>query len=118
MGDRSAIRYPAAQFPDRHRYWTNKLRHCLHLAGGGYASDGVTPLNSMEIFCYAAPTPSEPPGTPTATPTSTVTPPPTASPTPSEPSVTPSPTPTTTPTPTPARLTPTPRPHPTPTPRP
>jgi len=48
--------------------------------GGGYASDGVTPLNSMEIFCAAAggsPTP-----TPTATPTATATATPTATHTP------------------------------------
>lgn len=32
---------------------------------GGYASDGVTPLSSMEIYCHAVPTPSEPPPTPT-----------------------------------------------------
>src|SRR5205807_2407534 len=48
--------------------------------GGGYASDGVTPLNSMEIFCAAAgasPTP-----TPTATTTATATATPTATHTP------------------------------------
>jgi hypothetical protein len=45
---------------------------------GGYGSDG-TPLSTMEIFCQAVPTPSEPPGTPTATPTATLSP--TASPT-------------------------------------
>lgn len=38
---------------------------------GGYGSDGVTPLSSMEIYCYVVPTPSEPPGTPTSTPTAT-----------------------------------------------
>jgi Kelch motif len=32
---------------------------------GGYASDGVTPLSSMEIYCYAVPTPTEPPPPPT-----------------------------------------------------
>lgn len=32
---------------------------------GGYSSDGVTPLSSMEIYCHAVPTPSEPPPTPT-----------------------------------------------------
>ncbi len=83
---------------------------------GGYASDGVTPLRSMEIFCNSVPTPSEPPPmTPTATPTATPTLPPTATPTPSAPSVTPSPTPTTTPG---SRDTPTPRPRPSPVPRP
>ena len=35
---------------------------------GGYASDGITPLNSMEIFCAGGPTPS-----PTPTPTCQVT---------------------------------------------
>lgn len=54
---------------------------------GGYASDGVTPLSSMEIFCYTVPTPSEPPpmtptATVTATPTSTETPSPRVTPTP------------------------------------
>ena len=38
---------------------------------GGYASDGVTPLSSMEIFCAAGPTPTP---TPTATATPTPTP--------------------------------------------
>jgi hypothetical protein len=50
---------------------------------GGYGSDG-TPLSSMEVWCRAVPTPSEPPPTPTATPTPTHAPTatPTASPTP------------------------------------
>ena len=56
--------------------------------GGGYASDGITPLNSMEIFCAAAGATATP--TPTATATATTTPTatrtptatPTASPTP------------------------------------
>ena len=60
---------------------------------GGYASDGVTPLSSMEIYCHAVPTPSEPPGTPTATPTAS-------------------------PTATATRRTPIPRPRPSPRPRP
>ena len=60
---------------------------------GGYASDGVTPLSSMEIYCHAVPTPSEPPGTPTATPTAS-------------------------PTATATRRTPVPRPRPSPRPRP
>jgi N-acetylneuraminic acid mutarotase len=69
---------------------------------GGYASDGFTPLDSMEIFNC----PISPCGTPTPTPTVT----PTATPT-----ATPSATPTVTPTP---RVTPRPRPtpHPRPTP--
>jgi Kelch motif len=61
---------------------------------GGYDNTGV-PVSSMEIFCYEAPTPSEPPRfTPTPTPTPTATP-----------SATP-------------RNTPTPRPRPVPRPRP
>jgi plastocyanin len=66
--------------------------------GGGYASDGVTPLNSMEIFCAggaASPTP-----TPTATATATATHTPTATPTATS-IVTPTATPTATRTPTP-----------------
>jgi hypothetical protein len=74
---------------------------------GGYASDGVTPLSSMEIYCYAQPTASEPPMTPTATATATPTaPPPSPTPTPTLP---PSPTPTPT-----QRATPLPRLRPTP----
>ena len=65
---------------------------------GGYASDGVTPLSSMEILCANYSTPTPPP--PTATSTATPTPPPTA-------------TPTLTP-----RVIPTPRDRPTPRPRP
>ena len=74
---------------------------------GGYASDGVTPLDSTEVFCGATATPTP---TPTPPPTPTPTPPPT--PTPSPP---PTPTPTATPTPTPPP-TPTPTPTPPPTP--
>jgi N-acetylneuraminic acid mutarotase len=93
---------------------------------GGYASDGVTPLSSMEIFCNpGAPSPT-PTATPTATATATATaatsptgtPTPTATATPTS-SVSPSPTPTATGTPSPTpRTTPTPRPRPTPAPRP
>jgi hypothetical protein len=87
---------------------------------GGYASDGVTPLNSTERFC-AGGTPTPTP-TPTATPTATATatPPPTPSPTPtSTPPPTPTPTPTGTPT-VPPRPGPGPSatPHATPPPRP
>jgi hypothetical protein len=85
---------------------------------GGYASDG-TPLSSMEVWCHAIPTPSEPPcppcGTPTGTATATATVPP---PTPTlTPTVPPSPTasPSVTPT---QRATPLPRLRPTPEPRP
>jgi hypothetical protein len=87
---------------------------------GGYASDGVTPLSSMEIYCNAVPTPSEPPGTPTATPTFTPTPTATHTPTPTPTATfTPSPTATATPTitATPATPTPTPTARPTPLPR-
>jgi len=89
---------------------------CYIWLAGGYASDGVTPLSSMEIFCFPAPTPT---ATATATPTTPpLSPTPTATAT-STATVTPSPTPPTTPTPTPAtRVTPTPRLRPTPAPRP
>ena len=61
---------------------------------GGYASDGVTPLSSMEIFmCQGAVSP-----TPTATPTATATHTPTATPTATH---TPTPTPTSSPPPSP-----------------
>jgi plastocyanin len=86
---------------------------------GGYASDGVTPLSSMEIFCGATGTPTPtptPPPTPTPTPTGTPTPTPPPTPTPT-PSGTPTPTPPPTPTPTPSG-TPTPTPVPTVPPRP
>jgi len=87
---------------------------------GGYGSEG-TPLSSMEIWCHAVPTPSEPPcppcGTPTGTATSTPTVPP-SSPTPTA-TMPPPPTPTVTPTASPTgRFTPLPRPRPTPAPRP
>ena len=111
---------------------------------GGYASDGITPLSSMEIFCAgggASPTPTTTPTatptathTPTATPTATATATqtPTAMPTATAtathtPTATPTATatathtPTATPTGTPSampRSTPTPRARPTPPPRP
>ena len=87
--------------------------NCYAWLAGGYASDGVTPLSSMEIFCFPAPTPTITP-TATATPTPTITP----TPTPSEPPMTPSATPTATATATATRFTPTPRPRPSPAPRP
>jgi hypothetical protein len=112
--------------------------HHIWLAGG-YASDGITPLSSMEIYCYPVPTPIDSP-TPTPTATATATPTPTGSPaatvtptaTPSAPPSSPTPTQTVppppspsptiidTPTPTPTftRASPTPRPRPTPVPRP
>src|SRR6266404_2578369 len=88
---------------------------------GGYASDGITPLSSMEIFMCAQGTPTP---TPTATATATHTP--TATPTATAtathtPTATPTATPTSSPPPTPTvppRSTPTPRPRPTPPPRP
>ena len=116
--------------------------------GGGYDSSGITPLDSMEIFCAAgaSPTPTAT-ATATATPTvaitPTVTPTPTHTPTPTPtptvavtPTVTPTATRTPTPTPTTTvtatatptatatstpctgRCSPTPRPQPTPRPRP
>src|SRR6266478_3729551 len=108
---------------------------------GGYASDGITPLSSMEIFMCALGSPTPTPTatatathTPTATPTATATAThtPTATPTATAtathtPTVTPTatatathtPTPTPTSTPTiPPRPSPTPRPRPTPPPRP
>jgi len=45
--------------------------NCYVWLAGGYASDGVTPLSSMEFFCFPAPTPT---ATATATPTATLTP--------------------------------------------
>jgi len=72
---------------------------------GGYASDGITPLSSMEIFMCAQASP-----TPTATATATAT---------SSASATPTATATATASATPVpRSTPTPRPRPTPPPRP
>jgi len=69
---------------------------CHSWLAGGYASDGVTPLSSMEIFCFPAATPT-PTVTPmrTPTPTATFTPTPTATAT-----ATNTPTPTVTATPT------------------
>jgi plastocyanin len=109
--------------------------------GGGYASDGVTPLNSMEIFCAASGSPTPTPTatatatatatvivTPTATATATHTPTATATAvatatataTQPPPSATPTATATATATSTPCegRCTPTPRPRPTEVPRP
>ncbi|MGE5207947.1 MAG: kelch repeat-containing protein [Alphaproteobacteria bacterium] len=84
---------------------------------GGYASDNVTPLSSMEIFCNAGGTPTPTPtATATATPTATATA--TASPsgTPTA-TATATATPTATGTPSGTRPTPTPRARPTPAPR-
>ncbi len=95
---------------------------CHSWLAGGYASDGVTPLSSMEIFCFPAATPTPtvtftptPTATftPAATPTATFTPTPTATVT-----VSPSPTPTPSETIPPVRATPIPRGRPTPAPRP
>lgn len=81
---------------------------CFIWLAGGYSRDG-TPLSSMEILCFPAPTPTATP-TPNATPTATFTPTPTAT-------LPPSPTPTPSASPT-ARPTPLPRSRPTPAPRP
>lgn len=100
------------QFPTpRRNFATDTAGECYIYIAGGYASDGITPLSSMEIFCF-------PPG-PTATVTATVTaiPTTTVTPTITPPSPSPSPTIIDTPTPIP-RLTPTPRPRPNPAPRP
>jgi len=61
--------------------------------GGGYASDGLTALNSMEIFCAAAGATATP--TPTTTATATATPTATRTPT-STPTASPTPTPSST----------------------
>ena len=109
----------------------SNLPNTIYLAGG-YASDGVTPLSSMEIYCHPLPTPSTPPkegngnadiysdpdGTlpPCATPTATATVTPTVTATATT-TATPTATPTSTPTST-MRPDITPRPRPTPPPRP
>ena len=94
----------AAQFPERRRRWGSFSFGTGRVwLAGGYASDGVTPLRSMETFCHSVPTPSEPPpmtptatftATPTATlppPTPTTTPTASATPTVTPPGVTPTP---------------------------
>jgi hypothetical protein len=90
---------------------------CNIWLAGGYASEGATPLSSMETFCFPAPTPT---ATATATPTATAPPTsPTATAT-VTPTITPPPppSPTATATGTATRFSPTPRPRPTPAPRP
>jgi hypothetical protein len=86
----------------RRNFATDTTHERWIYVAGGYDNTGV-PVSSMEIFCYEAPTPSEPPK---LTPTPTLTP-----------TATPTPTPTLTPTPT-ATPRATPRPRPTPHPRP
>ena len=93
---------------------------CYIWLAGGYASDGITPLNSMEFFCFPAPTPTT---TATFTPTTTATHAPTATATatfiPTATATVPrSPTPTPSETVPPMRDPPIPRPRPTPAPRP
>jgi hypothetical protein len=90
---------------------------CSIFLAGGYASDGVTPLSSMEFFCFPAPTPTmTPTPTPTRTPIATATATATSTTTPS---ATPTATPTSTLRPTPTvRPNITPRTRPTPPPRP
>jgi cell division septation protein DedD len=91
----------------RRNFAVDAGRLCYIWLAGGYASDGVTPLSSMEIFCF-------PPGpTATATATATATETPSASPTPSDTNP-PSPTPSATST---ATGTQPPNPRPTPVPR-
>ena len=69
-----AIHDCAAQLCHRHRL--NGIGVVGHIwMAGGYASDGVTPLSSMEIFCSTVPSPTP---TPTATATATPSPTPTA----------------------------------------
>jgi len=77
----------------RRNFATDTTHNRWIYVAGGYDNTGGL-VSSMEIFCYEAPTPSEPPGSPT-----------------------PAPTPTATPSATP-RNTPTPRPRPAPRPRP
>jgi hypothetical protein len=115
----------------RRNFATDGAPSCFIYLAGGYASDGVTPLRSMELFCFPAPTPtatSTPTLSPTGTPTATHTPPtptvtatathtPTATPTATV-TVSPSPTPTASETIPPVRATPIPRGRPTPVPRP
>jgi plastocyanin len=90
---------------------------------GGYDTDGITPLASMEIFCQGGATPTPTP-TPTATATATATPTATATgSTTATPTATATGTATATASPTATlppgiRPTPTPRPRPTPAPRP
>jgi hypothetical protein len=92
----------------RRNFATDGTFSCFIYLAGGYASDGVTPLSSMEIFCFPAPTP-------TASATNTATPPP---PSPTATTTVPATaSPTVTPTLTP-RVTPTERPRPSPVPRP
>ena len=106
---------------------TNGTNHIW--LSGGYASDGITPLASMEIFTCAQASPTPTPtatatatatvaasATPTATATAGASATPTATATATA-TATPTPTPTPTPT-VPPRPTPTPRPRPTPPPRP
>jgi hypothetical protein len=115
----------------RRNFATDGTGSCFIYLAGGYASDGVTPLSSMEFFCFPAPTPTatatstvSPMGSPTPThtpPTPTVTATATHTPT-ATPTVTitvsPNPTPTPSETIPPVRTTPTPRHRPTPPPRP
>lgn len=64
----------------RRNFAVDGARWCHIYLAGGYASDGVTPLSSMETFCFPAPTPT---ATATATPTASETIPPVrATPTP------------------------------------
>ena len=67
----------------RRNFATAGTLSCFIYLAGGYASDGVTPLSSMELFCFPAPTPTvtaTATHTPTVTPTATLTATPTAGP--------------------------------------
>jgi hypothetical protein len=115
--DRINNSWPTGAFLTPRRNFASAGADCYAWLAGGYASDGVTPLSSMEFFCFPAPTPTAtatvpPSPTPTATATPTVTPPATPSPTVID---TPTPTPTLTPAP---RMSPTARPRPSRAPRP
>jgi N-acetylneuraminic acid mutarotase len=87
----------------RRNFATDTTHERWIYVAGGYDNTGV-PVSSMEIFCFEAPTPSEPPHltpTPTLTPTATPTPTPTLTPTPTTtPRATPRPRPTPHPRPT------------------
>ena len=58
-------------FANSRRNFAVDAGYCYIWLAGGYASDGVTPLSSMEIFCFPPPVPT---ATATATSTSTPTP--------------------------------------------
>jgi hypothetical protein len=92
--------WAGSNFMTARRNFATDAAECHIYLAGGYASDGVTPLSSMEIYCYPAPTPTPtathaPSSTPTATFTPTATPTATHTPTPTA-TFTPTSTPTAT----------------------